>query len=1615
MASSANAVLMKFFKLPPALRMMLALLGFGSLATLLFRFVPALRTPRGITIMLIIFGVGILIFGIVWLIRWMIGGKKSSSLDGALESQGPSRGDVAEQEQIYREKFRNKLAELKTNGLSVYRLPWFALIGEPGSGKTASLIHSGLDFPLGKDEVPGFGGTRNYNWWFTNEAVILDTAGRISFQEEGTTDKTEWEYFLKLLRNYRPRCPINGVIIALPADKLLRDNAEERQQKATVLRERLRQLQQQLGVRFPTFLLVTKMDLVGGFSEFFEEIRVDLQQRNQMFGWSRPGEFQDPFDPKDFEGAFNTVYGRLRDWSMRYLQRKATEDELGMIVTFPESFKQLRNPLDDYVSTIFQKSPLLEPPFFRGFYFTSAVQEGAPILDVFARTRATIAVPERATKAVDSKAFFIHDFYAKKVFPENGLVFRSAKHVSLNKRMRRITAYGSAAMIALMLTLFGIGIGGVRDLVNNPREDAATAAQTIESGASYSDLQGSIEIAQRLQKHYQAYNAGWAGLYARSLFIGANLSVPADAVRDIHSRFTLIAIAEPMLREVESNLSEYARAGVPGEDRERYLKALSVYTRWYGEVVGQDKLEALDNNEAINRRQQFETLIALLEMGEQDRKDAAEQFELALNALSDEPRSFAREVLSRTINFDDKSATDLIVANVAQIADHWKPLTQLSSDNSNHLVKYWAEFANHVGLLRDRYQEVLATTQQFNDADTFEDARDRFLRLTKGAEHLNDPELSAEPGTLHEAWANLRNFLATREAPANEQKQIIRLSRLLEVFAKQWDADFSRIRDALEYGAPQTDRAPQRAVYNALQKANSDLSQSFASSLAEIRARLGLPGDQDPLEYYVAQNLITITEANPPAPFTGTPELKLARAALGVNDRVITYLTELRGILGEGAQLDAQLNDLSEWPQLLAGAASAEPPGKTLSAWFSSVRADAGSANETEVAIQKSQLKDHTFWRPADLYDLARAVWTGQRATSVERMLGEMAARAQQTTNQDQHPGLARLMPGWDEPATTLPFVRHRFNARAAATPAPARPAPRSLDDEPAPRERDRDDDGGITRLRPRPRPQDRPETAVERVDSPSLLKDYHTRKLLTRTLRQYIQIDQQLEQRGDAPALRNALRAAAEAYITGYFTDWHAIYTDPTRLLPEDLLALLEQCGKGAVDWPAYVAAVTDRDQRFGTQLADRTEALIREVVLFDFELERNDVDNAVFHLIREQLALLRRANQSVPDMCRPMRDRRNQPGPSEGAPDVVFARQIVVGWNEYTRAVRDLGPLTGDAASDADPPSLRALQDGIVYKQATWPEFPLIAPLLDLAQHGQVLLVHDLSSKLDAMFADARNRYPVMPISDVRDESATYSRIANLKMLEPEEFLDLLRSVSAFSDRYGELFKDVRADEAGLRVLQNVDDWVRFLYGDERDALDRTAPRPAKVWLAAVRNTAANILNPAAIYTQLDLTLPVLNENGAPVGTRSLATQSGEGIQGTTVVDAIRAGDAPFRWDLFAATQNQFKPTEAKLYAKAPDADDDYPAEVVAWTLKGHPWALLMMLTARADNDLGDGYWKIPVVMDTPVETLGFWIAVRLGTEEQRFPGTIAPPPQPGAVPEMKAAENYLTASPR
>ena len=152
-----------------------------------------------------------------------------------------------------RERFEEAVAALKSKrgGHSLYELPWYVIIGAPGSGKTTALVNSGLNFPLeqrsGKGALRGVGGTRNCDWWFTDEAVFLDTAGRYTTQDsDAAADSAGWTEFLALLRKYRKRRPVNGVILTISAQDLMVQGHGGREAHVAAARRRLNELNKEL-------------------------------------------------------------------------------------------------------------------------------------------------------------------------------------------------------------------------------------------------------------------------------------------------------------------------------------------------------------------------------------------------------------------------------------------------------------------------------------------------------------------------------------------------------------------------------------------------------------------------------------------------------------------------------------------------------------------------------------------------------------------------------------------------------------------------------------------------------------------------------------------------------------------------------------------------------------------------------------------------------------------------------------------------------------------------------------------------------------------------------------------------------------------------------------------------------------------------------------------------------------------------------------------------------------------------------------------------------------------------------------------------------------------------
>ena len=339
----------------------------------------------------------------------------------------------------------------------LYQLPWYLIVGAPGAGKTTALINSGLDFPLsdamGKSALRGIGGTRHCDWWFTDEAVLLDTAGRYTLQEnQRARDASEWQTFITLLKRYRPRQPINGVIMTLSVAELLSDSAEARHAQATALRQRMAELHQQTGIPFPVYIMVTKTDLLKGFMRYFA--RLDKPQREQIWGFTFPWEpgLGDRRLHAQFEQQFQCLLSRL----MADLSDKmAQESDLTLraeCFQFPQEFSALRPLLAEYLDIVFSPENSETPWAARGLFFTSGTQEGLPFDRVMGELSRKLQLPQPQGQSIASwdsvnrsapipankgQSYFIHGLLRDVVFKERRLAGSDRSWEQRNRLLHR--------------------------------------------------------------------------------------------------------------------------------------------------------------------------------------------------------------------------------------------------------------------------------------------------------------------------------------------------------------------------------------------------------------------------------------------------------------------------------------------------------------------------------------------------------------------------------------------------------------------------------------------------------------------------------------------------------------------------------------------------------------------------------------------------------------------------------------------------------------------------------------------------------------------------------------------------------------------------------------------------------------------------------------------------------------------------------------------------------------------------------------------------------------------------------------------------------------------------
>jgi type VI secretion system protein ImpL len=515
----------------------------------------------------------------------------------------------------------------------LYELPWYITLGSKGAGKTTAMLNAGLAFPGAEQiqqalvRVAGGDGTAQVDWWLTNDAVLIDTTGRYtrpgltsgrrmdvvadagktasspvsitsaraarkedatskrvdSDRDAQTVDVAEWHGFLALLRKHRPRAPINGALLTVDVAEIIGPDAPTRAAAAAALSARLAELRGDLGIRFPVYLIVTRMDALTGFAEYFDSLTAE--GRSQAWGMTLPHDVRATAKEglrERCQTELGLLAARLADGVNTRLQDEYDEARRRKLVALHEEFALLLQPLGALIECVFLDSrydSTQRDASLRGVYFTSARQDNHTI----AADRHTVVqqlwtelkrVPSVTTDdTVSHQSYFLQDVLTRVVFPEAHLV-RPNLHWEFRFRLLRTVAH------ALLLVLFAWLATGVWTSLGHNREYLDSIGHKTQA------------LAARVTQLYaspkpEAVPDTLTDAQYLAAYPGLDLSEPDSAYRyglymardvAVESRHTYNALEDNLLlpqivRRMESVLSE----AIAGKDAQIAYDTLRAY------------------------------------------------------------------------------------------------------------------------------------------------------------------------------------------------------------------------------------------------------------------------------------------------------------------------------------------------------------------------------------------------------------------------------------------------------------------------------------------------------------------------------------------------------------------------------------------------------------------------------------------------------------------------------------------------------------------------------------------------------------------------------------------------------------------------------------------------------------------------------------------------------------------------------------------------------------------------------------------------------------------------------------------------------------------------------
>ncbi|MGN6468872.1 MAG: type VI secretion system membrane subunit TssM [Rhizobiaceae bacterium] len=445
-------------------------------------------------------------------------------------------------------------------------LPRYLVVGPKESGKTTLLRNAGLS--IADEGAAPAAAPPPADLMLSEHGVFIELASPYLQQAE-ETQKAVWRRMLTYIRHWRPTQPLSGILVTLDAGALAGALPDKAEALGTLLRKRLDEIAERLRARPPVYLVLTKLDLLVGFEEFFDSLNMDERDARLGFQISTPNDGAGSAVER-FSAGFEDTLDRLSGQQLRRLQEETDERLRLRVFEFPGQFALLKSRLMPLVEQISAPSRFGAAPLLRGVFFASALQTGlsrdalqGAMAPLFAFRPDAVALKDRRA-ALHSRPFFLRGLQ-QTVLAEAGMAGFSRSAAAA----RRVEAISLNLLVALAIVAFGVvwwlsfssgraytarlsdEIGTARAALTaiddraNAAPDFARAATALDSLAALEKERpdwvtlGLYSSAPATAAARKTYDLGLKNLFLPYVLSYAHSALDAPAL-DVVSRFRLL-------------------------------------------------------------------------------------------------------------------------------------------------------------------------------------------------------------------------------------------------------------------------------------------------------------------------------------------------------------------------------------------------------------------------------------------------------------------------------------------------------------------------------------------------------------------------------------------------------------------------------------------------------------------------------------------------------------------------------------------------------------------------------------------------------------------------------------------------------------------------------------------------------------------------------------------------------------------------------------------------------------------------------------------------------------------------------------------------------------------